>query len=495
MNTALTVAVPYEPRGFNEVYRNYTGGGGYFVANQVFSRLVVLDVFGEGAVTPDLAERWEVLEDGMTYRFHLRSTTWHDGKPLRAADVVETYMTAIRHGYRAAASLGDVDTVIARSDRIVDIGLKRPNSGFLAQLSIFVWTHILPAHLYAGTDWATNAANEQPVGTGAFRFVEWERGKGVRVAANPTYWRGRPSLDAAYFRVVPDIDDALAMLRRGDVDFVTQDVPCERYEELAQEPGVGLASGSGSAVNHVTFNFTRDPWKDRRVREAVALAIDRDRLAKAVCQRAEAAQYAYLKRIAWVYDPSKRFPSYAPDRAASLLDAAGHVRGADGVRIRGRLVCRGLFPFHVRLARELGTQLREAGIDLDVVPLDAAQWREQVMETRDFDLLVDGLAIGPDPVFLEEWLASDSPLNAGAYRNAALDEQFEKGKSTHVREERAAAYREAQRIIVEDLPRIHLIYHVNHHGYRTRWAGWSWTPGVRGRIPFWSLERISRNAG
>jgi peptide/nickel transport system substrate-binding protein len=317
----------------------------------------------------------------------------------------------------------------------------------------------------------------------------------VQVVANPTYWRGRPSLDAVAFRVVPEIDDALDRLRRGEVDFVTQDVPCERYEELAQVPGVALASGSGSAVNHVTFNFTRAPWMDRQVREAVARAIDRDRLASAVCPRAEPAPYAYLKRIAWVYDASKTFPPYTRDRAASLLDAAGHPRGADGVRLRGRLVCRGLFPFHVRLARELASQLREAGIDLEVAPLDALQWREQVMEQREFDLLVDGLAIGPDPVFLEEWLASDSPLNAGAYRNPALDELFTKGKSTQVRGERAAAYRAAQAIIVQDMPRIHLIHHVNHHGYRTRWAGWSWTPEVRGTVPFWSFERITRHAG
>src|SRR5688500_2036338 len=71
-STTLTVAIPYEPHGFNEVYRNYTGGGGYFVANNVFNRLVVVDVFGDGGIRPDLAERWEVLDGGATYRFHLR---------------------------------------------------------------------------------------------------------------------------------------------------------------------------------------------------------------------------------------------------------------------------------------------------------------------------------------------------------------------------------------------------------------------------------------
>src|SRR5688572_33232788 len=93
----LVVAIPYEPHGFNEVYRNYTGGGGYFVANNVFNRLVVVDIFKDGTIRPDLAERWEVLDGGATYRFHLRRARWHDGRPVRPEDVRETYLTALRN--------------------------------------------------------------------------------------------------------------------------------------------------------------------------------------------------------------------------------------------------------------------------------------------------------------------------------------------------------------------------------------------------------------
>src|SRR5688572_10532627 len=339
----LVVAIPYEPHGFNEVYRNYTGGGGYFVANNVFNRLVVVDVFGDGAIRPDLAERWEVLEGGATYRFHLRKARWHDGRPLCAEDVRETYLTAIRQGYRAAASLGDIRDVVVRDERTVDIQLHRPNSGFLAQLSIFVWTHILPAHLYAGTDWTTNPANERPVGTGPYRFVEWRRGEGVRLEANPDYHLGPPKLEQIEFKVVPDLDDALEQLKRGEVDFCTQDVPCERSAELVATPGVALGTGSGNALNHVTFNCTRAPWSDRRVREAVARLIDREALARAICSRARPAPYAYLEHIAWAFEPAARFPAYDPAAAADLLDQAGLRAGPDGVRLRSKIFCRELF--------------------------------------------------------------------------------------------------------------------------------------------------------
>jgi peptide/nickel transport system substrate-binding protein len=490
LTTKLVVSVPYEPHGFNEVYRNFTGGGGYYVANNIFNRLVVVDVFEDGTIRPDLAERWEILDGGATYRFHLRAARWHDGQPFCAADVRETYLTAIREGYRAAASLGDVKDIVVRDDRTVDIQLHRPNSGFLAQLSIFVWTHILPAHLYAGTDWTTNPANDRPIGTGPYRFREWRRGHGVTVEANPDYHNGRPAVDEIEFKVIPDLSDALTQLVRGDVDYCTQDIPCERYDELVATPGVGIASGSGNAVNHLTLNFDRTPWQDKRVREAVASSLDRDRIARAVCPRAEPARFAYLERVTWAFEPAARFPDLDRTRARRLLDNAGLRPGQDGIRIRAMLACRGLFPFHVRMAEGVASDLEQVGIAIDVVRLDAAQWKDRVVDRRDFDLVADGLGIGPDPIFLEEILASDAPLNVAHYRNGERDEMFLRGKATSDRSGRAVAYRAAQRVIAAELPRVHVIRHVNHHAYRTAWSGWSWEPPARGTVPFWSLEHV-----
>jgi ABC-type transport system substrate-binding protein len=488
--TRLVVGVPYEPSGFNEVYRNYTGGGGYFVANNVFNRLVVVDIHKDGTIRPDLAERWEILDGGARYRFHLRQARWHDGRPVRPDDVRETYLTAIRNNYRAAASLGDVKDVVAHDERTVDITLHKPNSGFLAQLSIFVWTHILPAHLYAGTDWPSNPANERPVGTGPYMFKEWRRGDGVTIIANPDYHNGRPALDEIEFKTVGDVSESLDGLISGEIDFLTQDVPCERYDEIDSTPGVGVSHTRGNALGHVTFNLDRRPWSDRRVREAVARLIDRDALARAVCSRSRPARHAYLEHIEWAFEPGARFPDHDPVRAEQLLDEAGLRRSADGTRVRARLVCRDLFGFWQRAADALAAAFGAAGIRCEVVRLDAVQWNEQVVGARDFDLMVDGLGIGPDPVLFEEVLRSDNVLNAAHYQNPKLDALFDKGKAALGRDERAAAYREAQRIIADDLPRIHLLNHGNHVGYRRKWAGWSWDPAVRGTLPFWSLERV-----
>ena len=486
----LSVAMKYEPRGFNEVYRNYTGGGGYYVANNVFNRLVNIDIYGTGKIHPDLAERWEVLDGGRTYRFHLRDARWHDGHPVCAEDVRETYLTAIREGYRAAASLGDVRDIVVRGDKVVDIELVRPNSGFLAQLAIFVWTHILPAHLYAGTDWTTNPANDAPIGTGPYRFDRWDQDGSVRIVANPDYHHDVPRADAIEFRVIPEVADAIDLLKAGELDFCTQDIPCERFDELAAVEGVRLTGSRGNALGNITFNVAREPWADVRVRRAIAMLIDRAALAAQVCSRAVPAPYAYLEHVEWAFNPDARFPDFDPRRAEELLAEAGLERDQDGVRLRGNIVCRDLFPYWQAATRALADTFRSVGVELEVVSLTAEQWSSRIQESHDFDLLVDGLGIGPDPVLFEEVLAGDNVLNVGSYRNADLDELFRQGKAAQSQEERAEAYRAAQAVIAADLPRIHLLLHGHHLGYQDRWQGWSWDPAVGGRLPAWSLESV-----
>src|SRR5687767_12729364 len=99
----LVVAISHDAQLFNEVYRNYTGAGGYFVANNVYNRLVILDIFGDASIAPDLAERWEALDGGAAYRFQLRrDIRWHDGAPFTSEDVRLTYQTVVEQGYHGA---------------------------------------------------------------------------------------------------------------------------------------------------------------------------------------------------------------------------------------------------------------------------------------------------------------------------------------------------------------------------------------------------------
>lgn len=490
----LVVALNYDARLFNEVYRNWLGHGGYFVANNLFNRLVVLDIFGkggEGGVSPDLAERWEILDGGAAYRFHLRRDAfWHDGAPFTARDVAVTYGTALERGYAAASWLDDIREISVVDDHTIDLRLHAPNGGFLARLGMFVYTSILPAHLFEGTDWESNPANLAPVGTGPYQFAAWERGARIETVANRRYFRGRPAAHRLTFTVVADGAEAFAQLKAGEVDFCTRYVACGDLDELAASPGVGVLVDPGNALAHIGFNVRRAPWSDQRVREAVARAVDRAALRDTVCSRALAVDQPYLPHITWASDPAIRLPAYDLAQAEALLTAAGLERGPDGVRIRAKVVTRAVWHYWARAARLIGEQLRPLGIELEVAQLSPTEWDAQVATAADFDLLVDSGDIGPDPSFLQLVLGSDGPRNFLGYANSTVDGLLAQGRAAVDHAARGPAYREALRILAQEAPRVPLMQHPIHVAYRTEWAGWSWDDTVRGTLPFWSFERV-----
>jgi peptide/nickel transport system substrate-binding protein len=485
------VAISHDAQLFNEVYRNYTGAGGYFVANNVYNRLVILDIFGDASIAPDLAECWEALDGGAAYRFQLRrGVRWHDGAPFTSEDVRLTYQTVVEQGYHGAAWLGDIREIATPDPFTVELRLKEPNSGFLAQLGMFVYTHILPAHLYAGTDWATNPTNQRPVGTGPFRFVEWRQGDSILLEANLDYHRGRPAVDSLLYRVMPDRDEALAALARGELDFVTSASSCHDDADLAAKPGVGIMVDPGNAIGYLGFNLRRAPWNDLRVRRALALAVDRDAIQPRVCRYGRSIRHTYLEKVGWAFNPDALLPPRNLAEAEALLDEAGLTRGPEGSRLQGRLVSRAIWSHWGRAAEAVAEQLAPLGIKLQVERLDPVEWHTQIAERHDFDLLVDSGDIGPDPTFLEAILGDEGPRNLVGYVNPEVQALLRRGKAALDHPTRGAAYRQVQTILARDLPRIYLLQHPLHQAYRTEWQGWSWDDSVRGTLPFWSHERV-----
>lgn len=482
----LVVAVPFDAQGFNEVWRNYTGAGGYFAANNIFSRLVVLDVFDRGDIHPDLADSWGILDDGARYVFHLnRDARWHDGTPVTAADVAYTYGEVLKHGYHGLSWLQDIDTVEVIDDHTVECRLKAPNAAFLAQLGAFVFTHILPKHLYDGTDWATNPHNLDPVGSGPFRFEEWVPGERIELVANPDYFREGPYLERITYRIIPDTDEAFGLLETGEVHFVVQDVPCQQVEEYRAKPGVGVMFHPGNSIAFVAFNWQKPMFQDHRVREAIARAIDRGPIADGVCPLATTPSHYYLERVDWAFNPDAAAPAFDTAEAERLLDAAGYPRGADGTRFRVGLAYRSLYSHYGVAARIMAEQLAAVGIAAEVESVDPVGWKERFQDAGEFDLLLDSGDIGPDPQLMASFLASDGPRNTMRYHNKAVDDAFRAGRATIARADRGRHYRALQAALADDIARVPFMQHGEHLPYREEFTGWSWSDGVRGTVPFW----------
>ena len=487
----LKVAIPYDAVGFNEVWRNVSGAAGYFVGNNIFSRLVILDVFDTGEIAPDLAERWDILDDGARYIFHLNPRArWHDGAPATAHDVAYTYGYVLEHGGTGLPFLQDIAAVRALGDHTVECVLQAPNSAFLAQLGLFVLTHILPRHLYEGTDWADNPHNVNPVGSGPFKIKQWIEGQRVELTANHDYWRAGPYVERLTYEVIPDGSEALEALAQGDVHFDVKGILCRDYSAWKQKPGCDVFYEPGNATAALTFNFTRDTFQDHRVREAFARLIDRRKICDALCDLATPQNHFYLEKVTWAFNPDARAPEHDRAIAAQLLDAAGFPRDADGMRLRLGLATRALYEHYGMAAELLKAQFAAVGVELVTEALSPTAWKERILDNAEFDLILDSVDIGPDPQLMASILASDGPRNAGRYRSAAVDDCLRLGRATVDRAERGAHYKRLQAVLAEDLPRVPLLQYGEFLPYRTEFTGWSWSDGVRGTLPFWSHAQV-----
>jgi peptide/nickel transport system substrate-binding protein len=405
--------------------------------------------------------------------------------PVTAYDVVYTYTQVLEHGYHGLSWLQDIADVRALDEHTVECRLQAPNAAFLAQLGAFVFSHILPRHLYEGTDWATNPHNVNPVGSGPFRFAEWVKGERIELIANTDYFGEGPYLERISYRIMPDTDAAFAALEVGAVHFCVQDVPCERVEEFRAKPGVGVMFHPGNSIAFIAFNWRKPLFQDRRVREAIARAVDRAPIAGGVCPLATTSAHYYLDRVDWAFNPDAKAPEYDPDQAVRLLDEAGYRPDADGVRLRLGLAYRSLYAHYGVAGRIIAEQLRRIGIVAAVEAVDPLGWKTRFQEAGEFDLLLDSGDIGPDPQLMASFLASDGPRNTMRYHNPVVDEAFRAGRATVDRVQRGAHYRRLQAALADDIARVPFMQHGEHLPYRRELTGWSWSDGVRGRVPFW----------
>src|SRR5215218_900107 len=264
-----------------------TAGGTHFVTGNIYNGLLMLDeAFNP---MPDLAESWTAAPDGMSYTFNLaRNVTWHDGQPFTSADVKFTFEEVLLK-FHARTKAG-LETVLAGidtpDDYTVVMRFNQPSGPLLQRLDV-VEAPILPKRIYAGTDIETNPANNQPIGTGPFKFAEYAKGDRVRLVRNESYFKpGLPYLDELVFRIIPQATTATLAFEQGEVDYLIS-VPGPDMTRLKAMPGVTIAStsagsGGSNCQDTLVYNLRRAPLSTPEVRQALAYAIDRERILKEV---------------------------------------------------------------------------------------------------------------------------------------------------------------------------------------------------------------------
>ena len=424
------------------------------VGASLYSALVYLD--RDGVPQGELAESWSVSDDDLVYTFTLRPASFHDGTPLTSADVVFSMeeVLAPNHG-RFLNAYRNIARLSAPDDATVVIELERPYAPLINLLTVFD-APVLPKHVFDGTDPLTNPANENPVGSGPFRFVEWVRGERVVLERFEAYFGENALLDRLIYRVVPQDAARSVALEVGEADVVWGFyMPPADLDRLDANPDIDVWKGLTIPSLYFVFVNTDNPaLADPRVRQALMFAIDREQIVEqAQGGLGEVAGGPFGAGFAYAYDEASDYRvlyPHDPERARELLAEAGV----------GDLTldfvydsARGAFAAAAEIMRD---NLRQVGVTLNVQPVERSVMVERVYG-RDYDLSMQSFTSGGDPAigYHRIYLTAEAGtnfVNATGYGNAEVDALLNEAAGLADRDERAAVYAQALAILAQDVP-------------------------------------------
>ncbi len=460
-----TVTMIIESSPNNLDLRQGTDAQSERVGGLIFDALVKKDEHYE--LRPWLATSWE-QPDALTWVFHLRDgVRFHDGRPLEAQDVVYTIESLIDAsvGSLVTAKSGNFAAVerAEAPDRLtVIVHMKRPDAGLLFNLSDGLFG-VVPRG--SGKDFGLH-----PVGSGPFRFVSAVQDKEVIVARNDGYWAGAGAMPAGAhriehvrFEVVPDAITSALELKKGSADVASNVVTLDMVHTLESAPNLKVESGAGSAVVYVTFNVTDRALSDRRVRQAVACAMDRQAIVDAIWRGQARLANTLLPVGHWAAATDAELARYPHDvaRAQRLLEEAGFPAGKAGVRLR--LTMKTSTDETTRLmAAVLQQQMRAVGIALDIRSAEFGTFYADVTKGAFQMYALRWIGSNEDPdIFRYAYATASFPPkggNRGRSSNARLDGLLKEAAGSSDRAVRKADYREVQQILAEELPGIPMWY-------------------------------------
>jgi len=406
---------------------------------------------------PWLATSWD-RPDSLTWVFHLRGgVRFHDGKVMTAEDAAWS-IESMTNGALISAKGGafaDVASVTVRDPLTLVVVTKKPSESLLFNLSDGLFGVVERG---AGRDEGLH-----PVGTGPFKFESQLQDKDVVVDRNDSYWAGAPKIERVQFEVVPDNLTAALELKKGSGDVESNFITLDMVHALQGKPGIVVESAPGARVDYANFNVNDAALHDKRVRQAIACAIDKEALIAALWRgHAEKAE-TLLPAEHWAAAAEAELPRYPHDveRAKRLLDAAGLKPDKDGIRLRFTL--KTSTDETTRLeAQAIQAQLREAGIALTLRPAEFGTFYADITKGAFQMYMLRWIGSNEDPdIFRYAYATASAPpkgANRGRYSNAMVDELLKAASTETDEAARRREYVQVQQILADELPGIPLWY-------------------------------------
>lgn len=443
------------------------------LAAQLYDRLLDVDPYTYRLV-PELAESWEVLDNGATYRFHLRrrvqfqTTAWFTPKrAFNADDVVFTFERIINENhpwhyinggsypYFDSLQFGsNVNSVRKLDNNTVEFRLKQPDASFLWHLATH-YASVMSAE-YANklaADDKQELLDRQPVGTGPFQLSEHRAGQYIRLARHAKFWRGVPRMPQVVIDLGSGGTGRLSRLLTGECDVLAWPA-ASQLTILRDDPRLRLSLRPGMNIAYLAFNTNKPPLNNPEVRHALALAINNQRLMQSIYYGTAETAASILPRASWAYDNDARVTEYNPKKARERLAELG-VENLQ-LQLWVPTSSQAWNPSPLKTAELLQADMAQIGVKVTIVPVEG-RFQEARLMDMNHDLTLAGWATDsndPDSFFrpLLSCAAIRSQTNYTHWCNPEFDNVLQQALRSQQLAARIDDYDRAQRILAQELP-------------------------------------------
>ena len=416
----------------------------------------------------DLAESWDISEDNLTITFQLRKgVKWQDGVEFTADDVMFGFQTITDPNTPTpyAGDFQEVEKAEVLDKYTFRVKYKKPFAPGLASWSYVV---VLPEHILEGQDITKSPLTRAPLGNGAYKLKEWKAGEKIELVSNRDYFEGRPYIDGIVYRIIPDTATMFLELQAGNIDFMGLS-PLQylrQTETKAFQESFRKYKYLAFAYTYMGFNLLNPLFQDKRVRQAIAYALDKNEIREGVLLGLGEIANGPYKPGTWQYNSNVKPYPYDPDKAKALLKEVGWV-DANG---NGVLEKEGKpFEFTVitnqgnnerrKAAEIIQRRLADVGIKIKIRILEWAAFINEYIDKKNFEATLLGWTMGQDPDLFDVWHSSKThykELNFISYKNEEVDRLIMEGRHTFDREKRQKAYFRIQEILAEEQPYVFL---------------------------------------
>ncbi len=458
----------------------------------------------------ELAESWEVSEDGKVWTFKIRQdATWHDGKPVTAKDVAWTFNTIIEEELSAFTLYTEfIERVETPDDYTATFICSQPKANMLG-----LWVFILPEHIWSKVpkgELAETFTNEPPIiGSGPFKVVEWKKGEYLRMEAYKDYWGGAPTIDEVIFQTYQSADTMAQDMKAGNLDMAWN-IPPAQIEPLDKLDHVVAHGYTPVGMDELGFNcyegdasLGHPVLRDPAFRRALNYAVDKEQVKKIAYSGFGIPGLSIIQPDKytdpdWHWAPPEPY-TFDLEKANAELDAAGYpdsdgdgIREYEGEPISLRLYARSESAESQKAGKLITGWLEQVGLEIKYEVIDDGvlgdkqfNYNDDDEFAPDFDLFIWGWGGDIDPNFILSIFTSDqieswSDCN---WSNAEFDELFKEQQRTIDPQERKAIIDRMQEIFYEESPYIILQYPDNFEAYNvSKWTGWTRSPAEVGSV-------------